>query len=179
MGSAVTNERGTTLIETMIAVSMLMVVMAGLMGLVATATSLTENQGHLGARATEYAVDKMEQLLDLTYGDAQSDTTVFPSANAGGTGLAIGGSINTAAPVVGYVDYLDINGNVKCPCVAAPADWYYMRVWQVSQQAGNLKLITVTATIKSSVGNAIKATATVSALKTNCQTAVVGGVAGC
>lgn len=178
MGSAMRDERGTTLIETMIAVSMLMVVMAGLMGLVATATSLTENQGHLGARATEYAVDKMEQLVDLTYGDAQSDTTVFPSANAGGTGLAIGGSTNAAAPVVGYVDYLDINGNVLCPCgVAAPANWYYKRVWQVSQQAGNLKLISVTATIKSSVGNAIKATATVSALKTNCQT--VTGVSGC
>ena len=169
------DERGTTLIETMIALSMLMVVMAGLMGLVTTATSVTENQGHLGARATEYAVDKMEQLLDLTYGDTQSDTTVFPSAAAGGSGLASGGTLSTAAPVVGYVDYLDIQGNVKCPCTATPpTDWYYMRVWQVSQQAANLKAISVTATIRTSVGNAIKATSTVSALKTNCQPIVIG-----
>lgn len=171
-------ERGTTLIETVIAVSMLMIVMAALMGLVTTATSLTENQGHLGARATEYAVDKMEQLLDLTYGDTQSDTTQFPSATNGGTGLAIGGSVDTTAPVVGYVDYLDASGNLQCPCTAVPpANWYYMRVWQVKQQAANLKLITVTATIRSSVGTAIKATSTVAALKTNCQT--IGGIPGC
>jgi pilin/secretion family protein with methylation motif len=163
------DERGTTLIETMIAVSMLLVVMAGLMSLVATATNLTENQGHLGARATEYAVDKMEQLLDLTYGDAQSDTTVFPSANVGGTGLAVGGSVNTAAPVVGYVDYLKADGTMLCPCgAAAPAGWYYVRVWQVSQPSANLKQISVAAAVRVSFGNAVKATATVSAFKTNC-----------
>jgi hypothetical protein len=54
-----------------------------------------------------------------------------------------------------------------------------MRVWQVTQQAANLKLITVTATIKSSVGNAIKATSTVAALKTNCQLVGGGGIPGC
>jgi pilin/secretion family protein with methylation motif len=163
------DERGTTLIETMIAVSMLLVVMAGLMGLVTTATTLTENQGHLGARATEYAVDKMEQLLDLTYGDTQSDTTIFPSVNAGGTGLAVGGNNDTTAPVVGYVDYLDTNGNVLCPCgVTAPANWYYMRAWKVSTPSANLKQIDVTATIRTSIGQAIKASATISAFKTNC-----------
>jgi hypothetical protein len=163
------DERGTTLIETMIAVSMLVVVMAGLMGMVTAATNLTENQGHLGARATEYAVDKMEQLLDLTYGDTQSDTTLFPSVNVGGTGLTPGGSVNTGAPQVGYTDYLDINGNVLCPCNAVPPPtWYYMRVWQVTTPQPNLKQIMVTATIKTSVGNAIKASATVAAFKTNC-----------
>ena len=95
------DETGTTLIETMIAVSLLVVVMAGLLGMSTTATTITENQGHLGARATEYAVDKMEQLLELTYGDAQSNTTVFPSVDNGGSGLTVGGSSNTAAPVVG------------------------------------------------------------------------------
>ena len=98
--------------------------MAGLLGMAAVATSITENQGHLAARTTEDAVDKMEQLLDLTYGDAQSDTTVFPSKTSGGTGLAVGGSSNPAAPVVGYADYLDANGNILCttatPCTATP-----------------------------------------------------------
>jgi len=87
-----TSETGTTLIEVTIACAILLVVMSGLMGMAALATSITENQGHLGARTTEYAVDKMEQVLELTYGDAQSNTTVFPSVNNGGTGLALGGS---------------------------------------------------------------------------------------
>ena len=169
------DETGTTLIETMIAVSLLVVVMAGLLGMSTTATAITENQGHLGARATEYAVDKMEQLLELTYGDAQSNTTVFPSVDNGGSGLAVGGSSNTAAPVVGYADYLDQSGNVLCtiasPCGAVPpANWYYMRAWQVSSPPGsaNLKQISVTATVAASVGNALRATATISAYKTNC-----------
>jgi hypothetical protein len=122
----------------------------------------------------------MEQLLELTYGDAQSDTTVFPSVNTGGTGLggplAVGasvGSSNPAAPVVGYADYLDQSGNVLCtvatPCVAAPpATWYYKRVWQVSTPTANLKQITVTAIVRTSFARAQNSQSTVSAFKTNC-----------
>jgi hypothetical protein len=166
-------ETGTTLIETAVATAMLLVVMAGLMGMAAMATSITENEGHLGARVTEYAVDKMEQLLELTYGDAQSDTTVFPTVNNGGTGLTVGGSSAPAAPVVGYTDYLDSNGNVLCsqasPCTAAaPAGWYYKRVWQIATPSANLKQITVTAIVKTSVAKAIVAQSTVGGLKTNC-----------
>ncbi len=166
-------EAGTTLIETIIAAALLMVVMAGLMGMVPMATSMTENYGHLSARTTEYAVDKLEQLLELTYGDAQSNTTVFPSENAGGTGLALGGSPDPAAPVIGFTDYLDYNGNVLCsdaaPCTATPpANWYYKRVWQVSTPSVNLKQITVTAIVARSVGGAQLSQSTVSAYKTNC-----------
>jgi hypothetical protein len=171
-----TSEQGTTLIETAIATAILLVVMAGLMGMAALASSITENQGHLSARTTEYAGDKMEQLLELTYGDAQSNTTVFPSVDAGGTGLgglAGGGSSNVATPVVGYTDYLDASGNVLCtvatPCTATPpATWYYKRVWQVTVPSTNLKQITVTATVKTSVANALISKSTVAAYKTNC-----------
>jgi len=169
------SEKGTTLIETAVASGILLVVMAGLMGMASMATTLTENQGHLGARTTEYAVDKMEQLQELTYGDAQSNTTVFPSVNNGGTGLTIGGSSNPAAPVVGFTDYLDQNGNILCtvasPCVAAPpATWYYKRVWQISSPAANLKQMTVTAIVRTSVAGAQLSQSTVSAFKTNCPT---------
>ena len=101
------SETGTSLIEVTVASAILIVVMAGLMGMASVATSITENQGHLGARTTEYSVDKMEQLLELTYGDAQSNTTVFPSVNNGGTGLAVGGNSDPATPAVNYTDYLD------------------------------------------------------------------------
>jgi len=168
------SEAGTTLIETMVATAILLILMAGLLGMAAIATSITENQGHLSARTTEYAVDKMEQLLDLTYGDTQSNTTVFPSTNSAGTGLAVGGSSDPAAPVVGYADYLDSNGNMLCtvaaPCAGPPLTWYYKRVWQISIPSANLKQITVTTIVKRAVGGAMVSRATVSALKTNCTT---------
>jgi hypothetical protein len=169
------SETGTTLIEVTVASAILLVVMAGLMGMAAMATSITENQGHLGARTTEYAVDKMEQLQELTYGDAQSNTTVFPSVKNGGTGLTVGGSSDPAAPVVGYADYLDQNGNILCtvasPCVAVPpATWYYKRVWQISTPSANLKQMTVTTIVRTSVARAQLSQSTVSSYKTNCPT---------
>jgi len=166
---------GTTLIETVIACAILLVLMAGLMGMSAMATSITENQGHLGARTTEYAVDKMEQLQGLTYGDVQSNTTVFPSVNTLGTGLSVGGSSDPSTPVVGYADYLDQLGNPMCsiatPCTATPpAKWFYKRVWQISLPAGsvNLKQMTVTSIVARSVGNALISQSTVASYKTNC-----------
>src|SRR5258706_529766 len=87
-----TGEQGTSLIEVMIATALLCTLMAGLMGMASLAISTTENQGHLAARATEYAQDKMEQLLALQYGDTISDTRSFPAAGSGGTGLTPGGS---------------------------------------------------------------------------------------
>jgi hypothetical protein len=176
------SETGTSLIEVTVASAILIVVMAGLMGMASVATSITENQGHLGARTTEYSVDKMEQLLELTYGDVQSNTTVFPSVNIGGSGFAAGGSSDPAAPVVGYTDYLDANGNVLCtvgtPCTATPpTTWFYKRVWKVANcgVAGqcatltpNLKQITATTIVKTSFANAQLSRATVSAFKTNC-----------
>lgn len=169
------SETGTTLIEVTVASAILLVVMAGLMGMAAMATSITENQGHLGARTTEYAVDKMEQLQELTYGDAQSNTTVFPSVKTGGTGLTVGGSADPDAPAVGYADYLDQNGNILCsiasPCTATPpATWYYKRVWQISTPSANLKQMTVTTIVKTSVARAQLSRSTVSAFKTNCPT---------
>src|SRR3990167_2578916 len=167
------SETGTTLIEVSVACGILLVVMVGLMGMAALAASITENQGHLGARTTEYAVDKMEQMLELTYGDAQSNTAVFPSVNTGGSGLTVGGSSDPATPVVDYADYLDQSGNVLCtvaaPCTATPpATWYYKRVWQISTPSANLKQITVTATVARSFAQAQIAQSTVSAFKTNC-----------
>src|SRR5713101_5819492 len=106
------SQSGMSLLETMIAVAVLLIVTAGIMSMAMVATSFTENQGHLAARTTEYAQDKMEQLLALAYGDTTSNTAVFPAANAGGTGLAVGGGSTPAAPVAGYVDWLDASGNL-------------------------------------------------------------------
>ena len=164
----ISSAEGTTLIETTIACAILLVAMAGLMGMSTVATGLTENQGHLAARTTEYAQDKMEQLLALKYGDAQSDTTVFPAANSGGTGLATGGNVDTAAPVAKYADYLDQSGNLLVAVgTTAPADWFYKRVWAITNPSTNLKQITVTTIVARSVGGVQIPQSTVAALKTS------------
>jgi hypothetical protein len=167
-------EEGTSILEVVIASAILVTLMAGLMSLVGLAISTTENQGHLAARTTEYAQDKMEQLLALTYGDTTSDTRTFPAAASGGSGLAVGGSSNTSAPVALYVDYLDDHGHLcgtpdadcAAPVGTTPPDgWFYQRCWQVTQFSTNVKQVTVTATIARGFGGAMKASSTLTVLK--------------
>jgi prepilin-type N-terminal cleavage/methylation domain-containing protein len=160
---------GMSLLETMIALTILLIVAAGMMGLATIATSTTETQGHLATRTTEYAQDKMEQLLALAFCDGPpnttaTDTTVFPAVvNASGTGLAgctnpggnpptasSGGSLDPTNPATGYVDYLDTSGNL----VSGTGNWEYIRVWQISVPSGSsgLKQIAVLAQAHYSVG---------------------------
>ncbi len=176
------SQAGMSLLETMIALGMLLVVAGGVMGLAAVAVSTTETQGHLAARTAEYGQDKMEQLLSLAFcdgnttGTAGTDTTVFPAVFGAGTGLAgcsdmvngvprAGGGLSTTAPTAGYVDYLDASGNL----VVAAANWEYVRVWQITIPAGSthLKQISVLAQARRSVGNnGLLPQSTVVALKT-------------
>jgi len=176
-----------SLLETMIALALLLVVSTGIMGLATVATSSTETQGHLASRTTEYAQDKMEQLLALKFCDGPpnataTDTTVFPAVvNATGTGLAgcssagnppaipptpsTGGGLDPNNPVAGYVDYLDSSGNL----VSSTGSWEYIRVWQISVPSGStaLKQISVLAQVHYSVGkNGQLPQSTVVALKT-------------
>jgi len=179
---ATRDERGTTLIEVMIASGLLVMLMAGLMGMSGLAIATTENQGHLAARATEYAQDKMEQLLALQYGDSTSDTRSFPAPSTGGSGLAVGGSFNIDAPVALYVDYLDVNGNLcgttnaSCPApsgTTAPNGWFYKRVWKVDDSTTDatlptgLKRITVAACTARGFGGTNRAASYLTVLKTS------------
>lgn len=161
---------GFSLLETVFALSLLMVVAIGLLPLGVIATTTTENQGHLMARTTEYAQDKMEQLLALSFNDSTSDTRLFPAPDTGGTGLAIGGSAVAASPVAKYVDYLDVNGSLMASSgTTAPTNWYYKRVWSVAYISGSttMKKVTVTAVTRSAVGSTGRTpTATVSSVKT-------------
>jgi hypothetical protein len=176
-----------SLLETMIALTVLLIVTVGVMSMATIAVVTTENQGHLQSRVTEYAQDKMEQLISLGYGDGDlgtgtgTDTTVFPACSPNtnpscstGTGLAVGGSSNPSAPVTtpgnGYVDYLDSAGNPT----TSSGSWFYIRAWQIDQPAGttNLKRITVTSQVRSTVGGSGSGagalpTSTVVSLKTN------------
>jgi len=160
---------GFSLLETLVGLSLLLVVAAGMMPLATVAFSMSENQGHLASRAAEYAQDKLEQLMALSYGDTASDTRVFPATDVGGSGLNIGGSSNPANPVAQYVDYLDVDGALIASANGAPPQgWYYQRVWQVTSPKANLKQVTVTATVRFTSGAyALRPRATVTSLKTS------------
>jgi prepilin-type N-terminal cleavage/methylation domain-containing protein len=153
------SERGVTLLETVVALSILLIVAMGLLPLGVMAIATTETQGHLVARVTEYSQDKVEQLLSLAYNDSVTDTrarvaTPF-GTTSGGTGLAVGGSADPAAPVALYVDYLDALGTpVDAAGTAEPAAWFYKRVWQISLPAGTtgVKQVAVTTTVARRVG---------------------------
>ena len=163
------SQAGISLIETMIALGLLLIAAAGIMTLATVAMSTTETQGHLAARTAEYGQDKMEQLLALLYGDNKTDTTVFPAVvNPGvGTGLTPGGGLNPNAPIQGYSDYVDAAGNP----VAAAANWSYIRVWQITQVVPNMIQISVRTQVRHSIGSGSQAgilpTSTVTSLKSS------------
>jgi prepilin-type N-terminal cleavage/methylation domain-containing protein len=148
-----TAQAGMSLVETLVALALLLIVSAGVLSLAAVAMSTTENQGHLGARTAEYAQDKMEQLLALNYLDVSTDTTVYPAAQGAACppacGLTPGGGLDPNAPVAGYADYVDTSGNP----VAAGANWQYVRVWQITANAtDDLKTITVLTQVRADIG---------------------------
>ena len=162
------SETGTSLMEVMIASAILVTLMAGLMSMMALAIKTTENQGHLAARTTEYAQDKMEQLLALAFTEGVSDTRTFPAASSGGSGLANGGSFDVSNPTDLYVDYLDESGNLLASAgTTAPSGWFYKRAWKIEYITGSttLKKITVAATTSRGFGGTMTPTAYLTVLK--------------
>lgn len=161
---------GFTLLETVFALSILLIVAAGVMPLGLIAVKATENQGHLAARTTEYAQDKLEQLMALAFNDSATDTRLFPAEDEDGSGLTVGGSSDPDAPVDLYADYLDADGNLLEDVDDNSTEWMYKRVWAVEIPAGtaNLKQITVTATVRVAAQGGIGEVprSTVTALKT-------------
>ena len=162
-------QRGVSMIETVMALGVLLVASVGTATIATVAISATENQGHEAARAAEYAQDKMEQLMSLAFGDPSTDTTQFPAVSTGGTGLTVGGGTDPNNPVASYVDYLDANGNpLTITGGAAPNNWFYIRVWQVQTVTSTMKQLTVTAMVRHTVGSAGGSPqATVSTLKSS------------
>ena len=168
-------QSGMTLIELVVAIAILLVVAAGILALASVSMQTTESQGHLMARTAEYAQDKMEQLLALSYCDSDTDTTTVPSTPGTGTGLAgcpasatlaqttqtgtggVGGSSDPSNPAAGFVDYLDASGKLVALNVngGPSGPWQYIRVWQIGLVPNTnsaMKQITVTVRTSRDVG---------------------------
>ena len=141
------SESGASLIETMCAMVVLLVGSLGATGLLSYSVTQNWNQGDRATRTTEYAQDKMEQLLALNFNDGNSNTATYPTASTGGSGLGgsmtgsttVGG-VTSGSPVTNYVDYIDVNGNIQTGATNAQ----YIRQWSIATNAAaNLKTITV------------------------------------
>ena len=139
------SDQGVSLVETMIAVLISMFVMTALGGVVFTATVQNKNQGVEMSRVAVYAQDKIETLMNMDWSDCTQSTPLTGCNTTGltgsgwNTGLLAGGSLTyaTACPTsgasVGYIDYLDANGNqytgADCSVVGTYA---YQRQWEIT-----------------------------------------------
>lgn len=153
MKADVKYERGTSLVETMFAVLVSLLAIAGLGGAVIQATVTSKDQGQETTRATVYAQDKMEALLALSFTNCTKASYLQPvSCNTTGItasgwtqGLLSGGNLSplqTDCPsgglAVGYVDYLDSSGRVmsgtSCADLSSPGSLnaVYVRQWEIS-----------------------------------------------
>jgi len=157
-------ERGVTLIETMLATLVATIAVFAICSTVFVATVNTKNQGTETTRAAIYAQDKLEKLLSLGSVPVSGTTASFvncnplsgtisqasyPDCNVTGitgagwaTGLLAGGSISplqascpTSGSNVGYMDFLDQNGNqligASCGAALTGKTLGYIRQWQI------------------------------------------------
>lgn len=140
----------------MIAMTVLAIGVLGTAALFGVAVGANKGQGEIATRTIEYCQDKMEQLNALPFADAGTDTTTYPSSPTGGPGLggamtpnSAMGSVDPAAPVAQFVDYLDAAGSLLTSSTGA----FYTRQWKIQTDAtGTTKTITVVARAKSSAG---------------------------
>jgi len=163
------SQSGVSILEVTIAGFFLTVVSVALLNAFTMAVGQNKTQGEIGTRVTEYAQDKMEQLLALSYSDTTSNTasSTYPAPSTGGTGLSDGGGINPASPVANYVDYLASDGTLQGG--TSTSTTFYKRLWQISS-ASNLKTITVFTTAVNTAGGRGKVpTTTLVSFKSNTQ----------
>jgi prepilin-type N-terminal cleavage/methylation domain-containing protein len=134
------NNAGFSLVEVMVATTILAVALTSLAQLFAMATR-SNNIARNGTFTEILAEQKMEQLRSLTWGfdtlglpvsDTTTDTAVSPMNATGGTGLAPSPSNTLQTVTDGYVDYLDSNGNVLGDGgTVVPDNTAYIRRWFV------------------------------------------------
>jgi type II secretory pathway pseudopilin PulG len=167
------NERGFSILEAMIASVIMIIGIGGLMALFAIAAARNSGQGNQATRCTEYAQDKMEQLMALQYTTTSTDTTsqvvgstsipVGGTCYSSGAGLADGGSLTS--PAANYVDYVNPSPPPSAPTSAtgcptdpliangilipngissSPSGALYKREWSiVTDSTTHVKTITV------------------------------------
>ena len=132
-------ERGFSLIEVLIATTILTVALSALAQLFAIATN-----SNASAKATTFASllaqQKMEQLRGLTWGfdpiglplsDTTTNVAVLSETVTGGKGLTPSPANSLGANSNGYCDFLDKYGKSLGGGTTPPANTTYIRRWSV------------------------------------------------
>jgi len=145
MHSTRSRERGFSLLETLVATSILTVTLAGLAQLLVASMRV-----NAAARTTTYAAllaqQKMEQLRGLTWGfdllglpvaDTWTNVAAASAAAPGGKGLTPSppGALGTNAD--GYCDFLDRFGRVIGGGSTLPRGTVYVRRWSIEPLPSN------------------------------------------
>lgn len=133
------DESGFSLIETLVATTVLAVGVAGLAQLFVVSTNANR-----GARTTTFAAvlaeQKLEQLRSLTWGydtlglpvsDTTSNITVEPETATGGVGLTPSPAGALKENVDGYCDFIDVDGASLGSGTTPPAGTIYIRRWSI------------------------------------------------
>ena len=126
-------ERGTTLIETLIATAICVIVVVSLAGLVGMSTRQAKDMGSTVAQASTLASQKLEQLMGMEFSDPDTQCGTVPCINAqlcpstAGTYPTCG---SLTADVTNFVDYLKFDGSPAAS--ATGADVFFIRRWSVA-----------------------------------------------
>ena len=155
------DESGMTLVESMIALFILLVGLLALAQMLAFSVVTSKTYGRDATKATASAHDKMEELAGLQFTDTTTNLTVAPPYPTNGVGLTAGGSVPPAAPTDGYVDYLNMAG-VRTTASAAA----YTRQWEIINDSATLKRIVVAVTSNKSFQYGVAPSTTVVTYKT-------------
>lgn len=138
----VRSEGGFSLIETLVAVTLLVVGVGALAQLFVISTRANGRARSIST-ASLLAQAKTEQLRALTWGfdpfglpvsDTTSDTRVEPEQSTGGTGLSVSPPDTLARNVAGYCDFVDATGRLlgdPANDARVPAAAIYVRRWSV------------------------------------------------
>ena len=140
MKSHLKNESGMSMVESMIAVLVLLVGLLMMAQVIAFCVVTSKTLGKDAGKITAAARDKMEELTALAYTDTTSDVAVYPNTPAGGQGLTHGGAVYPADPAAGYHDHLNAAG----ARTTSDASSVYTRQWAIVDDAsGKIKKIIV------------------------------------
>jgi prepilin-type N-terminal cleavage/methylation domain-containing protein len=144
MNGRLKKESGMTLIESMMAITILLVGLLGMAQVLALSLMASKTHGRDAGKATAHARQKMEELVALDFSDTTTNITIEPPYASNGTGLTAGGSVYPDDPVEGYTDSLGLHG--------MRVDWgdpYYVRQWQIIDDGANPNLKTIIVSVRS------------------------------
>jgi prepilin-type N-terminal cleavage/methylation domain-containing protein len=145
-------DRGFTLMEVLVAMSILCVAALGSIQLVTVATGML-SRARADSLAATLAASRMEQLRALRFDfdnaglpvtDLSTDLSIEPARSAG-PGLAPSGGASLDANVGGYADFLDRNGGWLGGGTSPPPGTAFVRRWSIENvdPAGDLIVVQV------------------------------------